>query len=78
MTAKQALRDYIDGLSEDDAISLLQRIQGEDQGTRTPLTDGEIESVRRALADAAAGRVYTTTEVLQHLVLHGSRDLPHE
>jgi predicted transcriptional regulator len=70
MTAKQALRDYIDRLSEEDALSLLQRIQLGDQGPRIPLSEDEMESVRRALADAAAGRVYSTAEVRQHLGLN--------
>lgn len=76
MSAKQALLEYIETLSEDDAISVWQRIQGgndPDSYDRGPLTPAEIDEIREGLADIAAGRVYTLEEVERELGL-GARE----
>ncbi len=69
MSAKQELRDYIDELSDDEALSLWQRIQCEDLEPVAPLSDEDRAAIERGLADVAAGRVYTFREVRQHLGL---------
>lgn len=67
MGTNESLHDLIDTLSEDDAGELWDYAR-----TRfaepEPLTDDDMESIKRGLEDARAGRVYTTEEVLRHIL----------
>ena len=68
MTAKQALREYIEELSEEEAQQMWDRIR--DEGIEfAPLTDDDVRDIRRAIEDVEAGRGYTTEDVLRRLGL---------
>lgn len=54
MTAKEAPRDYIESLTEDDAAELLMMIEG--SSSRPYLTDEQIERVRRSLQQLDEGQ----------------------
>lgn len=54
MTAKEALRNYIEGLSEDDAADLLLWI--EDNGILPPLTPEQIERAERGVLQLDDGQ----------------------
>ncbi len=54
MTAKEALREYVDGLTEDDAAELLLWI--EDNVAQPPLTQEQIERVRRSIRQLDEGQ----------------------
>lgn len=54
MTAKQALMDYVAGLTEEEAAAKLPLIR--DAGEPPALTPDQIDQVRRSLADLDAGR----------------------
>jgi predicted transcriptional regulator len=67
MSAKQELRHYIDELSDDEALSLWQRIQCEASEPIPPLTDADRASIERGLAQLKAGRGIPHAEVLRKL-----------
>ncbi len=69
MSAKQELRDYIDELSDDEALSLWQRIQCEDLEPVAPLSDEDRAAVERGLRDIAEGRTFSLEEVERELGL---------
>jgi len=66
VTAKEALRDYIDGLSEDEASWLWQELRWdeEDGADPPPLTPAQIASIERGLAQADAGRLIPHEEIM--------------
>jgi len=67
VTAKEALRDYIDELSDEEALSLWQRIQCEESEPPAPLTEGERAAIERGLADTHAGRTFSLEDVESEL-----------
>jgi hypothetical protein len=67
MTAKEQLREYVAGLSEDEAVSLWQRIQFEED---RPLRPGEVESIRRGLADMERADLSELEDVERELGLN--------
>lgn len=62
MTAKEALRAYIDDLPEAGAARLLLQLQT-DPGMARPLTEHEIALVRRSLEEARAGNLIDQLEI---------------
>lgn len=66
MGTKEALHELVDSLSEEDAEELLN-IASWSFGEPEPFTDEDVASIQRGLDDAAAGRVFTTDEVLRHV-----------
>jgi hypothetical protein len=69
MTAREALREYIEELSEDEAAHLLDRLRWEALDSSAPLTAAQRAAVERGLADIAAGRVTDHDEVVRRLGL---------
>ena len=67
MTAKQALRDYIEELSDDEALALFQRLESEAQELLPPLTDEQRASVQRGLAQSERHEGIPHEEVLRQL-----------
>ncbi len=67
MTAKQALRNYIEELSDDEALALLHRLEDEAQELLPPLTDEQLASVQRGLAQSERGEGIPHEEVLRRL-----------
>jgi predicted transcriptional regulator len=68
VSAKQALREYVDGLSEDEAARVLAAVD-DLFWERLPLTDDDVVALEEGLADLDAGRTHTTAEVRRHLGL---------
>ena len=68
MTAKQALRERIEQLSEDEAEELLARLDWEATDTET-LTDEEMEQVLAAEREFARGEFVDGEEVFRKLGL---------
>lgn len=68
VTAKQALRDLVDTLSEDDAEELLQRLAWETQ-PEEHLTDEEAQDLVEAIAEGERGETVGGTEVFRALGL---------
>lgn len=68
MTAKQALRELVEGLSEEEAQQLL--IAADDlRWERIPLTNEDIAAIEEAIADIGAGRTHSTRDVRRRLGL---------
>lgn len=68
MTAKEALREYIDGLSEDEALSLWQRVQCEQaEGEYLTLTPEESAMIERSLAQIEAGLTIPHAQVMREM-----------
>ncbi len=63
MTAKQALRNYIEELSDDEALALLHRLESEDQLEPEPFTEAELAAIARGREQIAAGQFFTTQQV---------------
>jgi predicted transcriptional regulator len=64
VTAKETLLERVAELSEDEAAWLLAQLDDPgDLSSDAPLTDAQRASIRRGLADSAAGRVYDVEEV---------------
>lgn len=68
MTAKQALRERIENLSEEEAAELLARLDWEATETET-LTDEELAEVLAGKREVAAGESVDGEEVLRKLGL---------
>ncbi len=68
MTAKEALRERIDRLSESEAAEWLARIEWESTETET-LTDEEVAEVLAADREIAGGRSVEGEEVFRRLGL---------
>jgi hypothetical protein len=62
MTAKEALRDYIEGLTEDEAAELLRWIDGGD-GLDT-FSEDDLARIAAGREDVAAGRVHDHRDVV--------------
>jgi hypothetical protein len=62
MTAREALREYIDRLSDDEVETLWHRIQCEDKFPPEPLTPSELAEVERALEASREGRSVSLAE----------------
>ena len=62
MTAKEALRNYIDGLSEDDAADLLLWI--EDRQQLVSFSEDENTRIVAGCADLDAGRIHDHVQVM--------------
>jgi hypothetical protein len=62
MTAKEALRNYIDGLSEDDAADLLLWI--EDRQQLVSFSEDENARIVAGCADLDAGRIRDHVQVM--------------
>ena len=67
MMAREALRQYIEQLSDEEVRSLWDRIQCEEAYPPEPLTPEEIASIERGIADSEAGRVTPHDEVMLRL-----------
>ncbi len=67
MSVKQELRDYIDGLSDEEARSLWDRIRCDDYewSVQQPLSEDDRASIWRGIADADAGRMMSHGDVKQ-------------
>jgi len=63
MSAKEALRDLVEAMSEEDALRQLERIELEFMVADRPLTPAEIAAIEQGLADAHAGRRVTTAQL---------------
>lgn len=68
MTAKQALRDLVEGLSEQDAEELLQRLAWEAE-PEEHLTDNEASALLEAIAEGERGETVSGAEVFRALRL---------
>lgn len=66
MTAKERLREWVDGLDEEDAAEALALLEYEaaSRHSLSPDEISEIEASRRAVRE---GRGYTTDEVMDYL-----------
>lgn len=62
MTAKEALRDYIEGLSEDDAAELLLMI--EDREGLIVFSQDDLARIAAGREDAAGGRLHDHRDVM--------------
>ncbi len=62
MTVKEELHRLIDGLSEDQAIQLLDDLRDAADAEGGPLSAESLESLDRGMADIAAGRVVSLEE----------------
>lgn len=65
MTAKEALRELVDEMSEEDARDALDilREMFQEPVSRPPVSSAELDSVRRGLEDLDAGRRVPHEEV---------------
>lgn len=68
MSARQALRDYIDRLSEEEAAELLARIEWESSEVET-LTNDEIEELKASEEEFARGEYSDAEDVFRRLGL---------
>jgi predicted transcriptional regulator len=57
VTAKEALKDLVDDLSEQKAAEVLEWLEWEVRAEARPLTSEERAAIDRGLADIAAGRL---------------------
>jgi predicted transcriptional regulator len=69
MSAKEALRDLVEAMSEEDALRQLERIELEFMVADRPLTPDEIAAIEQGLADADAGRRVTTAQLREQFGL---------
>ncbi len=66
MTAKQALRELVEDLSEEDAEEMLQRLSWEADPEEL-LTEGEAAGLRDAIAEGERGATVSGDEVFRSL-----------
>lgn len=66
MTVKQALREWIDRMSDEEAAELLDRLEWE-ATDEEELTPEELEVVRKGLAEIARGETVPAEEVYREL-----------
>jgi predicted transcriptional regulator len=69
MSAKEALRDLVEAMSEEDALRQLERIELEFMVADRRLTPDEIAAIEQGLADADAGRRVTTAQLRERFGL---------
>ena len=69
MSAKEALRELVEAMSEEDALRQLERIELEFMVADRPLTPDEIAAIEQGLADADAGRRVTTAQLREQFGL---------
>jgi predicted transcriptional regulator len=67
MGTKESLHALVDSLTDEEADQLLE-LALTDFGPAEPLNEADIASIRRGLEDIARGRVFTTEEVLRHVL----------
>jgi predicted transcriptional regulator len=71
MTAKQALLELVEEMSEDKAAEVLEWLEWEVQVDSRPLTTAERAAIDRGLADVAAGRLTDQDELERELDREG-------
>ncbi len=69
VTAKEALRELIDDMADDEAEWTLGWLAAEQAQSPRPLTPDESAAIERGLADSAAGRLVDLEEVERELGL---------
>ena len=67
MSIKQVLHNYIEALSDDEAVCLLERLEWDEPAERIPLTEEQIESVRRGLAQSERGEGIPHEEAMRQI-----------
>ena len=67
MGTKESLHALVDSLTDEEADQLLE-LALTDFGPAEPLSEADIASIRRGLEDVAHGRVFTTEEVIRHVL----------
>jgi len=69
MTAKETLLDKVSAYSEEEAVTLLQRLEWEELEFPRPLTADQLEAADRAIAQLDDGLGVTQEELYQRFAL---------